>query len=721
MLKKIKSVSLYNWVLVAFLVLSVSFIPFFYRASAIRAVDGIKDLALSVAFYFCAFFDHDIKVTVTEMPSLDILDYLPYDFDELFRRLKDMWSVIFNADCFKAFWVKIAKVLNNLSIYAMFLLPIVPCVCLLVRSAVLSPNKDKHGELTKPLEKFLGKPYSFIKASVARVKALWQAFVGNKWLLCLTVIVWLLNLNIVTVALEAVAYYFYFAMSQNIFNIVTTQIFKLLLDVVIMFSGAPKLFWACLFYALLSLVRREKGFKTLDRLERNFRDFLKCQPICVMFCGLMGSKKTTLMTGAALSAEIMLRDKAFELILECDMKFPNFPWINLEDELKEAFKEHKIYSLSTARRWVKKKRRIYNRECDISNIFNYDVEKFRTTYDNELEIVDVWDVIEDYAQLYLVYIIESSLLVANYSIRVDNVLEHAGNFERWNSELFRRKPEAVQAVSRYAHILDYDVLRIGKTMIENNPNRGSFEFGVVVFSELGKERLNQLILKELKRAGVECNQKNDLFVTWLKMIRHKATICNFPFVRVFGDEQRPTSIEADIRELFHIVHIRESSDFEIVMPLFFIEELIHDFIYPRFEKFYEKYRYNRGDTSFIMFLLHNLVSALHTFYMRNFNLFGVAEVYAEVERGTQDGTMEEYIIPLSSKKVYSERFTTDCYVLFWEPLMAMSFMGLNDYPEYKDIKPTAEEFHMQHSFFIADMENVGATATPTTTTSTDSS
>ena len=310
----------------------------------------------------------------------------------------------------------------------------------------------------------------------------------------------------------------------------------------------------------------------------------------------------------------------------------------------------------------------------------------------------------------MIYIIESSLLVSNYSIRVDNVLEHAGNFPLWNSELFHRTPEMVQAVSRHAHRLDYDVLRIGKTMIENNPNRGSFEFGVVVFSELGKERLNQLILKELKRASVKCNQKNDLFVTWLKMIRHKSTVCNFPFVRVFGDEQRPTSLEADIRELFHIVHIRKSSDFNIVLPLFFVEELIHDFIYPKFLNLYTKYRHCRGDASLIMYLLHNAVSAYHTFYMRNFNLFGVSDVVCEVERGTQDGTMEEYIIPLSSKKAYSQRFSTDCYVLFWEPLMAMSFIGLNDYPEYEGIKPTADEFHMQHSFFVSDMENVGVSS-----------
>ena len=36
-------------------------------------------------------------------------------------------------------------------------------------------------------------------------------------------------------------------------------------------------------------------------------------------------------------------------------------------------------------------------------------------------------------------------------------------------------------------------------MVENNTRSGSFEFGVVVISEVGKERGNNLELKEIKK------------------------------------------------------------------------------------------------------------------------------------------------------------------------------------------------------------------------------
>ncbi|MBQ7292911.1 MAG: hypothetical protein IJW79_04140 [Clostridia bacterium] len=827
---KFKKLFSYELLLTVFFALSCSLTFTYYKASLMRFIDGIKDFLTSVAYYFCRFVDIEIDVTVTKLPSLDVLDYLPYDFDELFRRLCDMWKYVFDGYCFRLYVFNIANTLNNVLLVFMLFAPFAVCMFVIGKNALLSPNFGKykkqkkaikyllsnkkikskkqqkyidyihgffknekrdnweafkilidknttypekrtaisillyespgdyelkkkvkkdifaerkgklfkvpilrrfvakrqlnkkikayiyiiclqniHGKKTENLQRFENKVIPLFDKIQARCKNLFASFKNRKILFYPIVIVWLLNLNILSVVIEALAYYFYFAMSQDIFNLISVQLCKLILDLVIMFTFAPFLFWLCVAYVIVHKIRKYIGFAVLDITESNFRSFLKSQPICTMFCGLMGSKKTTLMTGAAISAEIMLRDKALELLLESDMKFPNFPWIKLEDSIKKAMKSHKIYSLTSCRDFVKERKRLFEQDYNIGFLWGYDTDKYSYTYNDELDIRTVWDVIEDYTQLYFIYVIESSLLVSNYSIRVDNVLEHVGNFPLWNSELFRRNPEMVQAVSRHAHILDYDVLRLGKTMIENNPHRGSFEFGVVVFSELGKERLNQLILKELKRMGVECNQKNDLFSYWLKMIRHKSTVCNFPFVRVFGDEQRPTSLEADIRELFHVVHIRKSSDCKIIMPGFFVEEYIHDLIYPRLLNLCKQLRYSRGDSSLATFAIHNLTAALHRYYMRVYNLFGVSEVICEVEPGTQDSEPVTYTIHLSSKKVYSRRFSTDCYVLFFEDLMRLSFVGLNDYPEYGDVKATAEEFHQQHSFFVTDMEQVTVT------------
>ena len=118
----------------------------------------------------------------------------------------------------------------------------------------------------------------------------------------------------------------------------------------------------------------------------------------------------------------------------------------------------------------------------------------------------------------------------------------SGNFPMWIYDFF---PEATSCEGRHAHIIDYDALRLGRKVFEDNPKIGSFEFGVLVMSEIGKERGNNLELREIKKSKDETNQKNDLFNSWLKMCRHSATIDNFPFIKVFTDEQRPESWGAD--------------------------------------------------------------------------------------------------------------------------------------------------------------------------------
>ncbi|MGN1052986.1 MAG: hypothetical protein ACI4SH_06305, partial [Candidatus Scatosoma sp.] len=134
--------------------------------------------------------------------------------------------------------------------------------------------------------------------------------------------------------------------------------------------------------------------------------------------------------------------------------------------------------------------------------------------------------------------------VSNYAIRTDNTMLASGNFPLWNTDFF----EDGEKQERHSHILDFDVLRLGKKVMENNPNAGSFEFGVVAITEIGKERGNTLELKEVRKGTEETNQKNDLFNGWLKMCRHSATVDNYPFIKVFTDEQRPESWGADARD-----------------------------------------------------------------------------------------------------------------------------------------------------------------------------
>ncbi len=678
---------------------------FRYRASLIRTGQAIKDLGLSIAYYFMAFFDKEIKVSVTEFTDFDILKYLPYNFDELLRRLRDMWGLIFNKQCFATYIIKIAAFANTGALILMLFLPTLLIGAVLFKMVCLTPNQNIHGSKSKALMKFERKTLPWLLRWKERIREFFSTLFGYKRFSIPFVLLWLLNLNILTIAIEAFAYYFYFAMSIDILNLLV-QLAKLILDLVIMLSGAPMIFWLCLAYAILCKVRENIGYKRLNVRETANRQFIISQPIVTMFCGTMGTGKTKTLTDVAISTEIILREKAFEKILEIDTKYPNFPWQLFEDQILRMLEAHMIYNLTTIREWMAIRKARYYRTPDKDKPYELFGYQYRTEINDNLTVRDLWDDLTNYACLYFIYIIQSSLLVSNYSVRVDNVINHAGNFPLWQSNLFRSDPRLADSISRHAHILDYDTLRLGQQMLADNPRRGSFEFGVILMSEIGKERGNSITLQEMKRKDEQTNQKNDLFSYAIKMCRHKATIDNYPFVRFLCDEQRPESLGADMRDLLNIVHIREKGEIKLMMPFFFVSEILHGFFYPKWQNFYTEYRYNRGDHCLPVYLMHNAMSAFHNYYIRKYNAFGVAELTVEVERGTQDGERSPEKYFLCSKKIYSNRFSTDCYRGYFEEQLKKTAYGLDDYAEYMDTVATAEELHYQNSYFINDMEKI---------------
>lgn len=398
-----------------------------------------------------------------------------------------------------------------------------------------------------------------------------------------------------------------------------------------------------------------------------------------------------------LSQEVMFRQKAYDILKNNDMKFPMFPWIAFEDELRLCMEHGTVYNLATVKKWVSLKRRRF--EChgrtDLQ-LYGYDIYRYGQTFNDGLKVSTLFEVLEIYAQAYFIYVIESSLIVANYSIREDNELVSEGNFPIWASDFF---PEGITE-GRHAHILDFDVLRLGKKVIENNPKAGSFEFGVVAISEIGKERGNNLELKEVKKGTEETNQKNDLFNAWLKMCRHSATVDNFPFIKVFTDEQRPESWGADARDLCDIIHIVQSGEQRLALPFYTIEEMISEWTFNRFNAMYYDFRFRRGDNTLLVHLLKCLTSWIWRRNVRIFNRFGYSVLKIEKERGTMDGKPENKKYYLMNKKIYSRRFSTDCFSDYFNDMAKKTNIGLGDYLEYVTEKASVDELKMQNSYFI---------------------
>lgn len=676
-----------------------------------RLVESFRDFGLSIAYFFCEMFDieHGVTPTVNELPTLQIIPSLgngatttlPDTWEGFKANWSTYWQLWATSDNFVGYLLCVSDFLFTLCKVAIIALPLVLLFYVLLKNYLKTENNnyDKDSRPLKAFKWFTLHIYTPIKAwfiglyrFIKQRKGYWVTW------LCL----WLFYFNAFTIIIEFFGFYFYFIASFDISSIYR-QVYKLCLDLWAIFDFIPVWAWVIVGLIVIDCIRKKIAYARLRHFEMRNRGFINARPIVYMVCGTMGKKKTTAITDMALSQEVMFRDKAFEKLLENDLKFPSFPWINLENELKTAMEYHEVFNLATVKMWVHKKAFRWNKAPNRKKLFNYDYERYGLTYDDKLKVITVWEVIEVYAQLYFIYIIQSSLLIANYSVRVDNVLADLGNFPMWNSNFFKSDSRLIDSYSRHAHILDFDTLRLGKKIVEDNRNSDSFEFGVVVITEVGKERGNSIELQDKKKNADCANQKNDLFNSWLKMVRHSATVDNFPFVRVITDEQRPESWGADARDLCEIVHIRKSSDTSLAMPFFSLAELLYDWLFGRFTSLYYKYRFVRSDNTLPMYLLKAFAAKINHYYMGIYNRFGFCTLSVQIESGTQDGQLDENKYYLMSKKIYSKRFSTDCFSDFFTEKALRSKIGIDDLCEYTSEKATFDELRMQNSYFINDL------------------
>ncbi len=674
-----------------------------------RLIEGGRDFAYSVAYYFCELFGvpYSFTPTVNEYPNFSPLPtFLPDTWAGFQSNWAAYWRLWATMDNFTGYLSFLGNGLYSLCMFVIIALPFVGLGVVLLRQVMKKPNND-YNKYSRPLrawKKFIAHTYAPVKRWLAGFAAFLREHAVYR---ILWLVIWVYNFNLFTMLLEFLAYYFYFVISFDFINLYR-QVYKLFLDLTPAFAFIPLWAWCIIGLWLFHKFRKGIGYARLNHNERKNCGFINERALVSLVCGTMGKGKTTMLTSMCLSTEVLFRDKAFELLLECDMKFPDFPWINLENVLRYAIAEHKVYNLATCRRFLQQKRARFEKHPCPEKLYGYDYERYGYTYNDNLEVVDIWNVLEDYAQLYFIYVMESSVIISNYSIRSDMILSNLGNFPLWNGDFFRRDSRLIDSYSRHAHILDFDVLRLGKTVVADNERRNAFEFGVVAVSEIGKERLNSKTSQSrgLKAKDEATNQENDGFNDGLKMARHRATVCNFPFLKIISDEQRAMSLGADARELFDVINICDRTETTLMLPFFTVEELLYGWVFGKFRDLYTQYRYNRGDNTLFLYLIKGVVARFNHYYNRTYNLFGCHRLLIQLESGSLDGSFKEKAYYISRKKDYSKRFATDCFADFFREKALTAPVGLDDMDEYETERATWEELKKQGSYFIRDLEGL---------------
>lgn len=702
--RKIKSIHYFHYISILILCGFVVCGLLLFSNSFQRAFDSVRDFGLSVGYFFCKVFaiPHEIVPTVGVMPpQIDLPAFVPQSFDVFKIKMSLYFKMLFDLESMGLYGGGLLNFIVSFCKIMIFILPFILVLILLFRKLFAKQN-NKYNQDTKPLRIFKILFKKFFRPFKNWLLRYYGFLKYYKFYYLIGLCIWLFHFNVFTIVIELFAYYFYFVVSFDLLSIYT-QIVKLFNDLQTPFKFIPFGLWIVLCLILICKIRSKIGLKRLKRFEQRNTVILEDVPICVMLCGAMGTKKTTLLTDMSLTKEVYFRNKAYEKILENDLKFPFFPWIQFERSLKKAMLRHSVFDLATCRRFVRSKQKKFEKRSIKLNCFGYDFMTYGMTYNDNLCVSTLWDVLEIYAQLYFIYVLESSLIVSNYSVRTDNILLDMGNFPKWNNDFFARDPRLMDSFSRHAHILDFDMLRLGRKIIEKNCNAGAFEFGIIDITEVGKERKNQVELQGIKALIEMTNQKNDAFNMWLKMCRHSATVDNFPFVCVFMDEQRPESLGADVRELCDIIHIADASEKRLALPLFFFENMVYHIFFNRFTKTYLQYRFNRSDNTLFMYLYKKLISALRKHYVKTYNMYGYIKAYFEIESGKLDGIKDSKKYFLMFKKIYAKRFATDCFSDYFAERSLTCNHGLADIETYKTEKADFAELQKQNSYFVDDL------------------
>ena len=703
--------------------ITVSFVlmsAFLFPYAIPRLIEAFRDFGLSIAYYFTELFGFENVITpsvtsYSKMP-FTISDRIPLTWEEFKIKWGLYWQAFADSSNFFAY-LDSSKI--GLKIFANIVTLIVPIflIVYLAINSTLNRKNIRYNEDTKPLQVFKNlstKIYrpakKFVKEFVAFVKdfgvylpqtrkpkkgdIIERQAVGYVELWAL---IWLLNFNIITIAVEALAYYFYFVMSFDLLNIYQ-QVYKLLLDLSVMWKFIPLPGWIIIGTWIFDKIRKKIGDDILWHHELMNRGFINERGVFVLITAPMRGGKNKLEVSFTLSKEVMFIDMAYEIILNCDLKFPFFPWINFENSIRTAMRKGLVFNLATCRLFVSDKMKKFYKRHTVRNLWDYDYERYGLEYDNGKYIETLEEVLTNYAQAYLIYVEESSLILSNYSIRVDNLIKTLGNFPLRNTDFFKRDSRLVESQSRHSHILNFDVLRLGKKVAKESGF--AFEFGIIDITEIGKERLNMLESQGIDKADENANQKNDGFDSWVKMCGHNATVDHKCFVAIYADEQRSQNLPASLREVGEIIQIDENDKDKLAMPFFYIEELIHAFFRKKFEKLHKNIRYNRGDNSLLYYIIHTVVSKFENYYDKIYGTYGYEEMKILIQDGLQEKDKKKHRYFISYKKDLSKRYSTDCLsdILAVRALRAM--WGLSKEPVYAGDKAKTPELQQTNSYFI---------------------
>ena len=724
---------IYHGASVALLLVSLLFSIFRFEAVFLRMLQTLRDLILSFGFYVCKPFERFgwpvIPTTVQDIPP-EMTQIMPITPSEFILLLQRLGAYLIDGKIWLAY---IAFLIEASWKLALAIQPL--CMFLLIAGLIIYRYYDQvepvdeegapEKEATKPLLAWwwleINVFYPIGRCVKDYVKWLAEKAYGKVLLW-----IWLYNLNVLTLAGEAIAYLLYVFTSYD-FESVFVYAAKVIMDASIPLSFVPWWITGIGVYKVFDGWRREKGFDRLEKGEAENQEFLEENPENFIATGRPRVGKTQTITDMQQSQEVIFRRKSKEKMQTHKMWFPCFPWTRLERTIRRMRDTVPTFNLDYIHIFLKRMQYQFEGRAILNNrmqsfqtlyhyknrgyvgddfIFGYDYKTRGLKYDNGLKIVDLWECIELAAQEYYIYTAPTSLKITNYPVRDTISWWDCGHAPQMEVNFFDA-PSVDPKRATWSHLAIMDAFRLGKKKDENNPWKDSFECGILGFSELGKELGNQNTNTGKKADSAECNVRNDLFVLNAKMQGQGCTIDYYTYFRIIADEQRAASIMADFRELGSELLIIEREYDRILMPGYLIEESLYLATSRLMKSLDDFFSVRRSSQNLFYYLATRLYSLIFNHHTRIENTFTSHDVIFKImDHSVQEqvGDAKKFRYHISRKK-NAEAYATNFFGSLYEEKRSQSRSGgINQMPRFQGMKPTMDEMAMMGSHFFDSLD-----------------
>lgn len=666
------------------------------RWSFYRLVSAIYDLLLALAEYLLRVlqFDADfLPIRINEIPDVPYVPFLPLEPGELDGFWGRYFAALFDGDRFLFYLIDVLVLVMRAQQLLLPALLLFIVGKILLRDFIESENDD-FGKRSSAVRFFdwLGRG---LEPTVCWCRALWYR-TSFSYLVWSTILI-LCGTNLATVAIEALALLFHLSVSAD-YKSLYLQLYKLLLDLTVALDTLPLPIWLLIGYWLSRKIRRFFAFERLQAFEVMVREFIARLPLLVLITGKVGVGKTQTNVNLTLSFQDAHRDLQKEAMLDIRAEFPEYPWAMLDQQIGVMYFCGDLKGKAYTRRLF-------------SSLIGADDDLFygyvgRRTFSDGVTVVHLRDRIVDYAELQYMYRMQCTIF-SSYSLRVDATYIDKGKLPDWRSDYFRSPAFDPRGDAERAHIADFDLLRLGKPVDPNSP-AGAWEHGIWSHTEMGKDYGNSLTNKDLKESSPTSNIRNDLLVDRLKIMRHSSTACFTPYTQYIGDEQRPSSLQADVLELTNVIQIKGSSGSRSTYHLFLFERFLRDLLLSLWHGWYADRSVNRADVDLPTFFLQRLMDHYYARIREQAQLFGYEMLDVNLRDGEDmDADPEIVKLPVAYKKVRSGRCATDCYAdvlaeralgADWEHDLSRTYAGPVASPD---------EIKAQHSRFGDKLLKVG--------------